>query len=292
MRKPVFKGAATAIITPFTDDGINFGKLGELLEDQIKNGIDAIVVCGTTGEASTMPDTEHIETVKYTVDRINKRVPVIAGAGSNDTRHAVELSKKLEAVGADALLAVAPYYNKTTQRGLVAHFNESAKAVKLPFILYNVPSRTNLNISPETLGELSKTENIVGVKECNFDQVPDSMAICEKDFAIYAGDDILVLPMMAWGGLGVISVLSNIIPGDMHALCAKFFAGDTAGARDVAQRTLKLFRAMFCEVNPIPVKEAMNQMGLGVGKCRLPLVEMSEGNKRVVKEALAAYGLI
>ena len=292
MRKPLFKGAATAIITPFTEDGVNFGKLAELIEFQIKGNIDAIVICGTTGESSTMPDAEHVAAVKFTVDKVNKRVPVVAGAGSNDTHHAVELAKKLEAVGADALLSVTPYYNKTTQGGLVAHFNKQAGAVKLPVILYNVPTRTNLNIAPATLAELSKTENIVGVKECNADQVPDTLLKCEKDFTIYAGDDGIVLPLMSWGGLGVISVVSNVIPKDIHDLCAKFFAGDLEGARAIALGTFQLFRALFCEVSPIPIKEAMNQMGLAVGQCRLPLVGISEGGRKTVKEALAAYGLI
>ena len=292
MRNPIFKGAATAIVTPFEANGVNFDKLAELLEFQIKEGIDAIVICGTTGEASTMPDEEHVATVKFTVDKVNKRVPVIAGAGSNDTKHAVELSKKLEAIGADALLTVTPYYNKTTQRGLVAHFSASAKAVKLPFIVYNVPTRTALNISPETLGELSKIENIVGIKECNLDQVPEVINCCEKDFAIYAGDDGIVLPLMGWGGLGVISVVSNIIPNDIHKICAKFFAGDIEGAREIALRSFPLFRALFCEVSPIPVKEAMNQMGFGVGECRLPLVGISDANRDKVKNALAAYGCI
>ena len=292
MRNPIFKGAATAIVTPFDKDGVNFEKLAELLEFQVKEGIDAIVICGTTGEASTMPDEEHVATVKFTVEKIKKRVPVIAGAGSNDTHHAVELSKKLEAVGADALLTVSPYYNKTTQRGLVAHFNACANAVKLPFILYNVPSRTALNIAPSTLGELSKTENIVGVKECNLEQVPEVVNSSEKDFAIYAGDDGIVLPLMGWGGLGVISVMSNIIPHDTRELCAKYFAGDIAGARAIALDTYGLFRSLFCEVNPIPVKEAMNLMGMAVGGCRLPLVEISEANRNLVKGALVAYGLI
>jgi 4-hydroxy-tetrahydrodipicolinate synthase len=292
MRNPIFKGAATAIITPFKTDGVDFAKLAELIEFQIAESIDAIVICGTTGEASTMPDNEHVATVKYTVDCVKKRVPVIAGAGSNDTRHAVELSKMLEDAGADALLSVTPYYNKTTQRGLVAHFNECAKAVKLPFILYNVPTRTNLNMGPEALGELSKTENIVGVKECNADQVAECILKCEKDFAIYAGDDGLALPLMSWGGYGVISVMSNIIPREMRDLCAKYFSGDIAGAREIALRTFNLFRALFCEVSPIPIKEAMNLLGMNVGQCRLPLVGISEGGARTVKEALAAYGLI
>jgi len=292
MRNPVFKGAATAIVTPFKQDGVDFDKLSELLEFQISEGIDAIVICGTTGEASTMPDWEHIAAVKHTVDKVNGRVPVIAGAGSNDTRHAVELSKALESVGADALLSVAPYYNKTTQKGLVAHFNACADAVKLPVILYNVPTRTNLNIAPGTLAELSKTVNIVGIKECNLDQVPDSKLICESDFAFYAGDDGIALPMMAWGGIGAISVMSNIIPKDTHTMCEKYFAGDLEGAREIALKTFPLFRALFCEVSPIPIKEAMNLMGLGVGFCRLPLVGISEGGRKTVKGALEAYGLI
>ncbi|MDR3121609.1 MAG: 4-hydroxy-tetrahydrodipicolinate synthase [Clostridiales bacterium] len=292
MRKPIFKGAGTAIVTPFREDGVNFEKLSELLEFQIQNGIDSIVICGTTGEASTMPDEEHVATVKYTVEKVNHRVPVIAGAGSNDTRHSVELGKKLEAVGADALLSVAPYYNKTTQRGLVAHFTAAAKQIKLPFILYNVPSRTNLNIAPDTLAELSKVENIVAVKECNLEQVGDLVAKCEKDFAIYSGEDSNILPLMSWGGLGVISVLSNIIPKDTRELCAKFLAGDIAGAREIQVNTMRLIRALFSEVNPIPVKEALNLMGFAVGPCRLPLVEIGEGSKKILKDALAAYGLI
>jgi len=204
----------------------------------------------------------------------------------------VELSKNLEAVGADALLSVTPYYNKTTQRGLVVHFNEIAKAVKLPFILYNVPTRTNLNIAPDTLAELSKTENIVGVKECNFDQAVDVILKCEKDFTVYAGDDGIALPVMAWGGLGVISVVSNILPKDTHEMCAKYFAGDYEGAREVALRLYPLIQPLFCEVSPIPVKEAMNLMGFAVGKCRLPLVEISEGGGKTVKDALTKYGLI
>ena len=292
MRNPVFKGAATAIITPFKAEGVDFEKLAELLEFQIREGIDAIVICGTTGEASTMPDKEHVATVKFTVEKVKKRVPVIAGAGSNDTKHAIDLAKMLEDAGADALLSVTPYYNKTTQRGLVAHFSASAKAVRLPFILYNVPSRTNLNIAPETLGELSKVENIVGVKECNADQVPETINKAEKDFAVYAGDDGIALPLMSWGGLGVISVMSNIIPKDMRDLCAKYFAGDVAGAREIALRSFALFRALFCEVSPIPIKEAMNMMGFAVGECRLPLVGISESGRKAVKAALAGYGLI
>ena len=292
MRKPVFKGAATAIITPFKDDGVDFEKLAELLEFQIREGIDAILICGTTGEASTMPDAEHVATVKFTVDKVNKRVPVIAGAGSNDTRHAIDLAVKLEDVGADALLSVAPYYNKTTQLGLVAHFNAQAKSVKLPVIVYNVPTRTNLNIAPATVGELSRTENIVGIKECNLDQVPEVINAGEKDFAVYAGDDGIAVPLIAWGGLGSISVMSNIIPKDTHELCAKALAGDFEGARAIALRSFPLFRSLFVEVSPIPIKEAMNMLGFNVGQCRLPLVGISDGGRKAVKDALTAYGLL
>ena len=292
MRKPIFTGAGVAIVTPFKDDGVDFEKLEELIEFQIKGGIDSIIICGTTGEASTMPDAEHISTVKFTIDKVNGRVPVVAGAGSNDTRHAVDLAKALEAVGADAILAVTPYYNKTTQRGLVVHFNTMAAAVKLPVILYNVPVRTNLNIMPETMAELSKTENIVAVKECNLEQVGADVRYCEKDFTIYSGEDANLLPLMSWGGKGVISVMANIIPGDTHDICAKFISGDIEGAREIALKTLSLVKALFCEVSPIPIKEAMNQLGMNVGLCRLPLVEISSGGRETVRAALKEYGLI
>lgn len=292
MRKPIFKGAATAIITPFSENKVNREKLGELIEFQIDGGIDALVVCGTTGEASTMPDSEHVATVEFAVRQINGRVPVIAGAGSNDTVHAIALSKALEAVGVDGLLSVTPYYNKTTQRGLVAHFGAIAGSVGLPIILYNVPSRTNLNISPDALAELSKIENIVGVKECNLDQVGETLTKCEKDFAIYSGEDANILPLMAWGGLGVITTMGNIIPKDTRDICAAFFAGDLETARAIQKRTLRLIKALFCEVNPMPLKEAMNQAGFGVGPCRLPLVDVADGSKKLIREALLAYGLI
>ena len=292
MREPIFKGAATAIITPFTESGTNYEKLEELLEFQIANKIDAIVVCGTTGEASTMPDKEHIAAVKFAVEKTKGRVPIIAGAGSNDTKHAVDLSKSLEDVGADALLSVTPYYNKTTQKGLVTHFDIIAKSVKLPIIIYNVPSRTNLNVAPDTFASLSKIENIVGVKECNLDQVGETILKCEKDFTIYTGEDGCVLPLLAWGGKGVISVMSNIIPKDTHDLCQKFFDGDLEGARNIQLKAVPLIKALFCEVNPIPVKEAMNMMGMDVGECRLPLVGMMDSNKKFLREALEAYGLL
>ena len=292
MRDRIFTGVGTAIITPFTETGVNYEKLEELLEYQIKNEVDCIVICGTTGEASTMPDEEHIAVVRYTVEKVGGRIPVIAGAGSNDTKHAIELSQSLEAAGADALLSVSPYYNKTTQKGLVSHFNCIANQVKLPIILYNVPSRTNLNINPETQAELSKTENIIGIKECNLDQVGESMNRCEKDFAFYSGEDANVLPMLAFGGLGVISVMSNIIPKDTHDLCARFFEGNLAEARAIQLRTLQLVKALFNETSPIPLKEAMNLLGMQVGACRLPLVEISEGSRKLLIDALQAYGLL
>ena len=291
MRKPVFEGAGVAIVTPFADNGVNYEKLEELIEFQIKNGIDSIVICGTTGEASTMPDEEHVAVAKFAVDAVRGRVPVVAGAGSNDTRHAIDLSRTLEEVGVDALLHVTPYYNKTTQAGLVAHFTATAQAVKIPIILYNVPGRTNLNMMPETLAELSKVENIVGVKECNLDQLAASINYCESDFAFYSGEDANILPLMLWGGKGVISVMANIIPRDTHDLCAKYFAGDIDGARKIALKTIDLVKALFCEVSPVPTKEAMNQLGMGVGICRLPLIEISAGGREAVRKALAQYGL-
>jgi 4-hydroxy-tetrahydrodipicolinate synthase len=292
MRKPVFLGAGVAIITPFKGEEVDFDKLGELIEFQIKGGIDCIVICGTTGEASAMPDAEHIATVRFAVEKTKNRVPVVAGAGSNDTKHAVELSKSLEALGVDALLSVTPYYNKTTQRGLIAHFSAVSSAVKLPVILYNVPARTNLNIAPETLGELSKIENIVGVKECNLDQVPAVINACEKDFYVYSGEDANILPLMSWGGKGVISVMANIIPRDTHDICAKFLEEDLEGARRISLKTINLVKALFCEVSPIPTKEAMNQLGMDVGQCRLPLVEISPAGRETVRKALVEYGLL
>ncbi|MDR1439153.1 MAG: 4-hydroxy-tetrahydrodipicolinate synthase [Clostridiales bacterium] len=292
MRKPIFKGAATAIITPFAQGAVNREKLGELIDFQIKSGMDALVVCGTTGEASTMPDSEHVATVEFAVRHVGGRVPVIAGAGSNDTEHAVRLSAALEAVGVDGLLSVTPYYNKTSQKGLVAHFGAIAGKVGVPIILYNVPTRTNLNIAPDTLAELSKIENIVGVKECNLEQVGETLSKCEKDFAVYSGEDANILPLMAWGGIGVITTMGNIIPKDTRDICAAFFAGDMETARSLQMRTLRLIKALFCEVNPMPLKEAMNQAGFGVGACRLPLVEVTEPSKKLIREALVAYGLI
>jgi len=292
MRKPLFVGAGVAIVTPFTDDGVNYEKLEELIEFQIKEGIDSIIICGTTGEASTMPDEEHKAVIKFAVEKVKGRVPVIAGAGSNDTRHAIELSQYAESVGADGILSVTPYYNKTTQRGLYEHFKAIAESIKIPVIIYNVPSRTNLNINPETLKNLSEIENIVGIKECNFSQVGEVINLCGEDFAVYSGEDANTLPVLAFGGKGVISVMANIIPKDTHDMVMKFLNGDIEGSRKIQLKTLSLIKALFIEVNPIPVKTAMNLLGMNVGKCRLPLVEMSEKNVEILKAELIKYGLL
>lgn len=292
MRKHVFTGSGVAIITPFSEDKIDFDKLGELIEFQIKNKTDAIVICGTTGEASTMPDSEHISAIEYTVAKVNKRVPVIAGTGSNDTRHAVFLSKEAERVGADAILSVTPYYNKTTQRGLYEHFRIVAESISIPVILYNVPSRTNLNINPDTVFKLSQIDNIVGIKECNLNQVGDVVNLCGDDFAVYSGEDALIVPLLSLGGKGVISVMANIIPEDTHNIVMSYLNGDVETAKRLQLKTLNLIKALFCEVSPIPIKAAMNMMGMNVGKCRLPLVDISESNAEILKKALKEYGLI
>ncbi|MFZ5985976.1 MAG: 4-hydroxy-tetrahydrodipicolinate synthase [Bacillota bacterium] len=292
MRKPIFTGSGVAIVTPFTDNGINFEKLGELIDFQIKEGTDSIVICGTTGEASTMPDDEHKAAIKFAVERVNKRVPVIAGTGSNDTRHAIELSEYAEDVGADAILTVTPYYNKTTQKGLYEHFRLIANSIKIPAILYNVPGRTNLNIDPQTVKALSEIENIVAIKECNLGQVGEIVNLCGDDFTIYSGNDDQVVPLLALGGKGVISVMANIIPKDTHDMVVKFLSGDIEGSRKIQLRLLDLIKALFIEVSPIPVKAAMNLMGMEVGKCRMPLVDMSEKNLNTLKDTLKNYGLI
>ncbi len=292
MKKCIFTGSGVAIVTPFTNDGIDYDKLGELIEFQIRERTDAIVICGTTGEASTMPDDEHIAAIAYTVKKVNGRVPVIAGTGSNDTRHAINLSKKAEEAGANAILSVSPYYNKTTQRGLYEHFKAIADNVKIPMVLYNVPSRTNLNINPDTVKKLSEIDNIVAIKECNLSQVGEIINLCGSDFTVYSGEDGLVVPLMSLGGKGVISVMANIIPGDTHDMAAKYLTGDIEEARKLQLKTVELVKALFIEVSPIPVKEAMNLMGMNVGKCRMPLVEMAEANKQVLIKALQNYGLI
>ena len=291
MSKPVFVGAAVAIVTPFYENGgINFGELKKLIEFQIAEGIDSIVICGSTGEAATMTEEEHVAAIKFAVETVAGRVPVIAGTGSNDTAFGVELTKKAYELGADAALLVTPYYNKCTQEGLFRHYAKIAEAVpELPIILYNVPSRTNVNISPELLKRLAVYENIIGVKECNFGQVPEIYSLCGDRYNLYSGEDGLAVPMVSLGAKGVISVIANIMPRETSKMIHEYMDGNTDAARDMQIRFIPLVKAMFCEVNPIPVKEAMNILGWNVGPCRLPLCEMSSANHDKVVEVLKNY---
>lgn len=293
MKKLPFTGSGVAIVTPFKDGKINFDKLGELIEFHIENSTDAIIICGTTGESAAMPDAEHISAVEYTVQKANGRIPVIAGAGSNDTHHGVELSKSVQKVGADAILSVTPYYNKATQKGLIYHYTEIASAVDIPIILYNVPSRTGVNIQPETLLKLSEIENIVAVKEAggNISQVAKIAALCGDKMAIYSGDDDCIVPVMSLGGAGVISVVANILPKETHDITARCLAGDYKGARELQLKLYDLIKALFIEVNPIPVKTAMNMLGYEVGDLRLPLCEMEEKNKAVLRAEMEKLGM-
>jgi 4-hydroxy-tetrahydrodipicolinate synthase len=270
---------------------VNNEKLGELIDYQIAEGIDALVILGTTGESPTLPTDEHIEVIAKAVEYANGRVPVIAGAGSNSTAEAIDQTRRSQEVGADAILSVTPYYNKTSQKGLVAHYTAIANVTTLPIIIYNVPSRTGLNIAPETLAELSRIENFVAVKECNIEQLGTTRTLAEPDFHFYSGEDGQIVPLMAWGGLGVISVMGNVIPHDTHELCTRWLAGDYDGAREIQLRVLPLIKALFAEVNPIPVKEALNILGWGVGDPRLPLIGPSEATKALVARALADYGV-
>ena len=295
MKNPVFTGAGVAIITPMYEDGsINFDELGRILEDQLARGTDAIVICGTTGECSPMTDEEQLATIKFTVDTVAHRIPVIAGAGSNDTDHGCALAAKSAACGADALLMVTPYYNKTSQAGLVAHFTAMAEAGGIPVILYNVPSRTGLNIAPETAMELSRHPLINGIKEAsgNISQVAKIAALCGDELNIYSGNDDQVVPLLSLGGKGVISVVSNVAPELVHDCCQAFFEGDTARACQLQLAMLPLSEALFCEVNPIPVKYAMNVLGWNAGGCRLPLVDPSEAHQKLIEETLNVAGLL
>ena len=291
MRKPLFTGSCVAIVTPFTEDGVDWGKLEELVEWQIASGTDAIVTCGTTGEASTMPDEEHMAVMKFTIEKVAGRVHVMANTGSNDTKHAIQLTRYAESVGADSILSVTPYYNKTTQEGLYRHFKTIADSVKIPIVLYNVPSRTNLDIAPATLARLAEVPNIVGVKECNLLHVPDVLALTDN-LTFWSGEDGLIVPMLSLGGQGVISVMANLIPKDTHDLVHAWFAGDHKRALDLQLKAIPLIQALFCETNPIPIKEAMNIAGMNVGQCRMPLVEMSDAGRAHLEKAMRAYGLI
>ncbi len=289
MKNVVFKGAASALVTPMNTDGsVNFPRLEQLVEEQIKGGIDGLVICGTTGEKSTLRYDEHVKVIETAAKVCDGRVPIIAGTGSNDTVYSVELCNDARDAGADAFLMVTPYYNKTSQAGLVAHYNYIADRVDRPIILYNVPSRTGMNIQPETYKELSRHPNIVATKEASGDLslVAKIRYLCGDDLAVYSGNDDQTLPILSLGGIGIISVFSNFAPKAMHDLCEAYFSGDTKKAEEMQVKYTGLMNALFCDVNPAPVKEAMNLMGLGVGPCRLPLFELSEANKNLLREKL------
>lgn len=295
MKKTLFTGAGVALVTPFNLDGsINYEALGMTIDYQIENGTDAICVCATTGESPTLSDEEHIECIRFAVKRANKRVPVIAGTGSNDTNYAIHLSQEAEACGADGLLLVTPYYNKTTQRGLVAHFTMIANSVNIPIILYNVPSRTGLNIEIDTYVELAAHKNIVGVKEAsgNISYVAKLIEACGDSLDVYSGNDDMIVPIMALGGKGVISVLSNILPQETHNMAQFCLQNDVASAAALQLQYLELINALFSEVNPIPVKEAMNLMGMNVGGCRMPLYKMSAEKVTELVACLQKHKLI
>lgn len=290
----LFTGSGVALVTPFKDGKVNFDKLEELLNWHVEQGTDAIVICGTTGEASTMTEEEQKQTIRFTIEKINKRIPVIAGTGSNSTAHAIEMSKFAQNAGADALLVITPYYNKATQKGLVAHFTAIADAVSIPIIAYNVPGRTGVNLSPSVLEILSKHPNIKGVKEAsgNIAQVAEIARVVPEDFYIYSGNDDMIVPLMSLRGSGVISVVANIAPKDTHEMVKKFLDGDLKGSCDLQLKMKPLIDALFIEVNPIPVKTAMNLMNFEMGELRLPLTEMSENNLKVLIAEMKAYGLI
>ncbi|MBO5398606.1 MAG: 4-hydroxy-tetrahydrodipicolinate synthase [Clostridia bacterium] len=294
MKKIIFKGCGTAIITPFTEDGVNFEEFGKMIEFQIENGADSIIVCGTTGEASTMTLEERKETIKFAVEKANKRIPIIAGTGGNCTKNVIEMTQYAESVGVDGALVVTPYYNKTTQAGLIEHYKVVAASTKLPIILYSVPGRTGVNITPETCKELSKIENIVAIKEAsgNLSQIAEIANLCGDELNIYSGNDDQITPILAVGGIGVISVLSNILPEHTHDIVDSFLNGNVELAKDEQLSVLPLVKALFCEVNPIPVKAAMNMLGYNAGKPRLPLVEMSEKGKERLEKELKALELL
>lgn len=294
MKNTIFKGCGTAIATPFTENGVNFEEFGKLLEEQIKQEVDAIIVCGTTGESATMTDKERKDTIKFAIDKVAKRAKVIAGTGSNNTRAAVELSKYAESVGADGILVVTPYYNKTTQAGLIEHYKTIAEAVTVPIIMYSVPSRTGVNINPETCLELSKIKNIVAIKEAsgNLSQVAKIVSLCRDNLDIYSGNDDQIVPILSLGGKGVISVLSNVMPRYTHDMTQKFFDGKIREATQMQLDAIDLIDALFSEVNPIPVKYALNLMGYNYGKPRLPLVELSAKNQERMRVAMKNHNLI
>ena len=291
----VFTGAGVAIVTPFKDNGeVDYEKFAEMVEYQIENGTDAIIVCGTTGESSTLTHEEHLDVIRYCVEKVNGRIPVIAGTGSNCTDTAIYLSTEAEKYGVDGLLLVSPYYNKATQKGLIAHFTAIADSVKVPVILYNIQGRTGVNIAPETIVYLfNNVENIVAVKEAsgNISQVAKIMQLTDGKIDLYSGNDDQVVPILSLGGSGVISVLSNVAPRETHDMVQKFLDGDVAGSREIQLRALPLIDALFCEVNPIPVKAALNLMGKEVGPLRLPLTEMEPQNQERLAKAMKDFGI-
>ena len=294
MKKTVFTGSGVALITPFKDGKMDWSNLEKLIEFHIENKTDALIICGTTGESAVMPDSEHISVVKFAVEKVNGRIPVIGGAGSNDTMHGVNLAKGIEEAGADALLLVTPYYNKCTQKGLIAHYKLMAEAVSIPCILYNVPSRTGLNIEPKTAYELSKVDNIVGIKEASgkMEAAIEIAKLCGEDFAIYSGNDDIVVPLMSMGAKGVISVLANVVPKETHDMCQAALDGDFETARKLQIKYFDLINLLFCEVNPIPVKAAMEMMGFCGPEIRMPLSVMEDEHKELLKKEMISLKII
>ena len=294
MKKIIFKGCGTAIVTPFNEVGVNFEEFKKLIEFQIENNVDSIIVCGTTGEASTMSTEEKKETIEFAVKVANKRVPIIAGTGGNCTKSVIEFTKWAESIGVDGALIVTPYYNKTTQDGLIAHYSAIAKETTLPIILYSVPSRTGVNILPATCKKLSEIPNIVAIKEAsgNLSQIAEIANLCKDNLSIYSGNDDQILPILSVGGIGVISVLSNIVPNYTHNIVYDFLNGKIEDAIKAQLEAIPLIKALFCEVNPIPIKAALNMLGYNVGIPRLPLIEMSDCGKDLLKRELKSFGLL
>lgn len=292
----IFEGAGVALVTPFMANGdVNYPKLTEIIEEQIAGGTDAIIICGTTGESSTMDHKEHLDVIRYTCDVVNKRIPVVAGTGSNSTAEAIYLSQEAEKAGADGLLLVTPYYNKATQNGLIAHFTAIAEAVSIPIILYNIPGRTGVTMKPETIVKLCKeVPNIVGVKEAsgNFSAIAELMSMADGCVDLYSGNDDQIVPLLSLGGKGVISVLSNVAPRQAHDICENYFNGNVKKSAEMQLEAIPLINALFCEVNPIPVKAAMNLMGKEVGPLRLPLTEMEPQNQERLAKAMKDYGIL
>ncbi len=290
MKKPLFTGSAVALVTPFNEKGVDYAKFEELIEYHIANQTDALVVCATTGESSTMPDPEHMAALKFASEKAKGRITLIAGTGSNDTVHAIALSTYAESVGYDGLLIVSPYYNKATQKGLYLHFKAIAESVNIPIILYNIPGRTGCNIGLETFKKLAKIPNIIGVKEATGDLAYAGQIAANTDLVLYSGNDDVILPIMSLGGKGVISVVANILPKETHEVCQKYLDGDFEGALSEYLKMNELIHALFIEVNPIPVKEAMNILGFNVGQCRMPLCSMEEKNIETLKNVMKDYG--